>query len=83
MSEGERRRLGLPLFKTFIKVWHRWWDRDAHDAIKMVDCHQGFDPTSLDLARSLGRAILKMVGGNTCFEEVEDDGKFSCSSFDA
>ena len=76
MPEDERRRLGLPSFMTDIQVWHGWWDRDAYDVIEMVNHHEGLDPTSMDLARSLGRTILKVVGDGR-FEEVEDDEQSS------
>ncbi|KAK7019774.1 hypothetical protein VNI00_017940 [Paramarasmius palmivorus] len=73
MSEGERRRLGLPMFEATIDVWHYWWDLDVYDAIEMVNRHKGFDPVSLDLARFLDYLPLEVVSRNTRFEVVEEE----------
>jgi hypothetical protein len=81
MTRDEQLRLGLPSYTTFIKVWHIWWDRDSYDSIHMVNRHEGFDPTSLDLAGSLGHTIMEVVGGNTRFEELKDNSEFHISSF--
>ncbi|KAK7019770.1 hypothetical protein VNI00_017936 [Paramarasmius palmivorus] len=69
----ERLKLGLPLFDTAIQVWHQWWDCDAHSAIQMVNHHKGFNPTSLDLARSFGCQIFEIIDGSMRSEEVKED----------
>jgi hypothetical protein len=73
MSDNKRLSLGLPAFRTEIGVWYSWWGRETYDILKMIHCSQGFEPTSPELAVSLGYTILEVAGRMPRFEELKDD----------
>jgi hypothetical protein len=73
MLEHERLNLGLPAFTTVIAVQHTWWDREAYDALEMIYRSRGFDPTSTELATSLGYTILEVTSRKLRFEELNDN----------
>jgi hypothetical protein len=67
MPEQERLNLGLPKFTTKIETVHDWWDWDTYDALEMIHLSRGFDPTSTELATSLGHTILEVVDRKSPF----------------
>ncbi|KAK7018679.1 hypothetical protein VNI00_018334 [Paramarasmius palmivorus] len=70
IPDHERLKLGLPFLEADLGVWHHSWDRDAYDVLEMIHRSRRFDPTSAELARSLRRLILEVVGDDARFKEL-------------
>ncbi|ESK86072.1 hypothetical protein Moror_9370 [Moniliophthora roreri MCA 2997] len=79
MSESMRAYLRLPSFTTEIMLWQDAWILDAYKAIEMINISKGFDPKTTDLARSLGYPLLKVIGDEARFQELDSNDDCSTS----
>ncbi|KAK1219412.1 hypothetical protein PQX77_017870 [Marasmius sp. AFHP31] len=69
MPEAQRIALGLPRFYLTIGGPHRvCWKAEFYDLIQQWQKAQGFDPTTTDFARSMGKPILEIL--------PQDDNRF-------
>ncbi|KAL0069160.1 hypothetical protein AAF712_003848 [Marasmius tenuissimus] len=75
MSEAHRMALGLPCFlKDAISP--KVWKAETYDLVRQWQEAKGFDPTTTDMARSMGYPIIEILPQeNNRFETFVENGE--------
>ncbi|KAK1224807.1 hypothetical protein PQX77_012272 [Marasmius sp. AFHP31] len=79
MPKVQRTALGLPSFHQTIELpYPVCWKAKVYDLARQWQEAQGFDPTTMDFARSIGEPILEILPqDDNRFENCAEDDKLS------
>ncbi|EEB89742.1 hypothetical protein MPER_12128 [Moniliophthora perniciosa FA553] len=72
MSEEECERWGLPVIEPDFPLILISWPIHVYSVLRDWQKARGFDPTTSDWARSMGRPELEIIGTEDCFVLVEE-----------
>ncbi|KAK7026860.1 hypothetical protein VNI00_015402 [Paramarasmius palmivorus] len=78
MSEATQASLNLPTYKCRLGISHNWWDPTAqvYNAVKMLHLHNGFDPSTPSLSKSLDLPIYELDENHPSFDEIRGPQRY-------